>query len=302
MAATERIWMPARENAGIPFVVRSSPGEYGVEGRPRLVWRCPSTRPPVTFPVYLQLGPLRLAPHQPLELLGCFLGFRLYLAQRRAAGDTLPLERRLVLLAAAIVGAAVGSKLLAWLNNPAPVFAHGGMGLLLAGKSIVGGLLGGLLLVEAVKARLGERTSSGDLYVFPLLLGIAIGRIGCFLAGLADDTYGVATSLPWGVDFGDGIPRHPTQLYEIVFLAALAVALRLRIRRPLPPGDLFKLFMVAYLGWRLLVDLIKPAHLTLAGLSPIQLACVAGLLWYLPHLPRLLGLRPPPLAEPTALA
>ena len=115
--------------------------------------------------------------------------------------------------------------------------------------------------------------------------------MGCFLTGLSDDTYGTPTALPWGIDFGDGIPRHPTQLYEIAFLAVLAAALAWRARRPYARGDLFKLFMVGYLGWRLAVDFIKPAHATLLGMNPIQLACVAGLAWYAPHLPRLLGLR-----------
>ena len=255
------------------------------------------------FPVYIHLGPLTLAPHQPLEILGCFLGFRLYLALRRRTGDVLPAERRLVVFAAAVAGAAVGSKLLAWAHNPAPVLAHPSLALLLSGKTIVGGLLGGLAAVELVKWRIGEKTATGDLYVFPLIVGIAVGRVGCFLTGLADDTYGTATSLPWGVDFGDGVARHPTQLYEIAFLAALAAALAWRARRPYPRGDLFKAFMAAYLGWRLLVDFLKPAHATVLGLSAIQLACLAGLAWYAPHLPRLLGVvrrGPSPSPEPPA--
>ncbi|HET7460959.1 MAG TPA: prolipoprotein diacylglyceryl transferase family protein [Longimicrobium sp.] len=243
------------------------------------------------FPVILHLGPLSIAPHQPMEMLGAFLGFRLYLRQRRRAGDPIPGERRLVVLAAAIVGAALGSKLLA--IAAAPPATLGGLldvRLLLAGKTIVGGLLGGLAATELVKWRIGERTPTGDLYAFPLIVGIALGRVGCFLTGLADDTYGVATSLPWGIDFGDGVRRHPTQLYEIAFLALLAVALAWRARRPYPRGDRFKLFMVGYLAWRLAVDFIKPSHVTLLGLNPIQLACIAGLLWYAPHLPRLFGI------------
>lgn len=244
------------------------------------------------FPVVLHLGPLAVPPHQPLELLGSFLGAQLYFALRRRAGDPLPTDRRLLLFAAAVAGAAAGSKVLAWAYDPWPVLAHpGDVRLLLAGKTIVGGLLGGLVAVEVVKKRLGERTATGDLYVFPLIVGMAVGRVGCFLTGLADDTYGTPTTLPWGVDFGDGIARHPTQLYEIAFLALLAGVLAWRARRPHERGDLFKLFLAAYLGWRLAIDFIKPAHVTVLGLNPIQLACVAGLAWYAPHLPRLLGLR-----------
>ena len=75
-----------------------------------------------------------------------------------------------------------------------------------------------------MKRYIGLRTSTGDLYAIPLALGIAIGRIGCFLTGLSDNTYGTATNLPWAINFGDGIPRHPTQLYEIAFLLALVPA------------------------------------------------------------------------------
>jgi len=91
----------------------------------------------------------------------------------------------------------------------------------MGGKTIVGALIGGLLAVELIKRYIGFSTSTGDLYAIPLAVGIAIGRIGCFLTGLSDNTYGIPTSLPWGIDFGDGISRHPTQLYEIIFLAAL---------------------------------------------------------------------------------
>ena len=256
------------------------------------------------FPVVLQLGRLSIAPHQPMEMLGAFLGFRLYLRLRRGAGDPLPAERRLVVLAAAIVGAALGSKLLAIAAAPPPTLAGLlDIRVLMAGKTIVGGLLGGLAATELVKWRVGERTATGDLYVFPLIVGIAIGRVGCFLTGLADDTYGTATALPWGIDFGDGIRRHPTQLYEIAFLALLAGALAWRARRPYPRGDLFKLFMAGYLAWRFGVDFIKPAHVTLLGITPIQLACLAGLAWYAPHLPRLLGLRRATApADPASLA
>jgi phosphatidylglycerol:prolipoprotein diacylglycerol transferase len=124
------------------------------------------------------------------------------------------------------------------------------------------------------------------LLVPPLLLGIAIGRIGCFLSGLADQSYGVATRLPWGVDFGDGITRHPTQIYEIAFLAALAGALAAIGDRLSRAGDRFKLFMLGYMTFRLAVDFIKPAS-RVGGLSVIQWACLAVIAYYVPHLPRL---------------
>ncbi len=118
-----------------------------------------------------------------------------------------------------------------------------------------------------------------------------VGRIGCFLAGLHDGTYGVPTSLPWGVDFGDGIARHPTQVYDMLF-ALGAGALLWRWRATLwrwratlgrAEGLAFKLYLASYLAWRLLVDGIKPVPYAYAfGLSGIQIVCALALLCYLP--------------------
>ena len=216
---------------------------------------------------------------------------------------------------------------------------------LVGGKTIVGALVGGLISVELAKRYIGLRTSTGDLYAIPLALGIAIGRIGCFLTGLSDNTYGTPTNLPWAVNFGDGIPRHPTQIYEIIFLLALIPFLYHVLNRIFPnstvilsgasasqsealtqskdpefdgsvrtasgsshsaasrqvgypdrqrlpttndqrpttsflPGDAFKLFMVAYMFFRLLVDFIKPYPRIFLGLGGIQWACVLVLLYY----------------------
>jgi phosphatidylglycerol---prolipoprotein diacylglyceryl transferase len=159
------------------------------------------------------------------------------------------------------------------------------------GKTIVGALLGGWIAVELTKRLHGIHSRTGDLFAVPLCLGIAFGRIGCFLAGLADDTYGLPTSLPWGINFGDGIPRHPTQLYEILFLLGLAFILHRYNQRPHPEGSTFRLFLAAYLSWRLLIDFLKPQPL-IYGLNLIQWACVAGLLTLLPDLMRLCSINP----------
>ena len=234
----------------------------------------------MSFPVHLSLFGLALHPHVVFETLGYFVGFRLYLWGRRRQGDVIPAPTRWWAITAAALGGAFGSKLLAWLEDPSALQAHWREpAFFLAGKTIVGGLLGGLVVVEVVKWVLGERRSTGDLFAIPLAVGIAIGRIGCFLTGLDDHTYGVATSLPWGVDFGDGVSRHPTQLYECIFLVAFAIVLA-RVRVVLTrSGDAFKVFMIGYLAFRLAIDAIKPAP-AVWGLATIQWACVAGLVYY----------------------
>ncbi len=225
----------------------------------------------------------RAAAHFVFETLGYAAGFRLYLLARRKQGDFLATETRTWIVVAAILGAALGSKLLFWFEDPARTLRHAGdIAYLLSGKTIVGGLLGGTIAVEWTKALLGLRRRTGDLFTVPMAIGIAIGRIGCFFGGLADDTYGIPSNLPWAVDFGDGIPRHPTQLYESMAMLILAFWLHRRACEPQPEGALYRQFLTAYLAWRLAIDFLKPG-VPLAGLTAIQWACAAALTWYVTH-------------------
>jgi len=280
--------------------------------RARPSYNSPILPPPhfaLAFPYYLHFGRYAIHPHLFFESLSYFIAFRVYLSLRRRFGDPIATPLRWAVIAAAIAGAALGAKLLYWLEDPVLTFHHfRDPAYLIGGKTIVGALVFGLLSVECMKRYIGLRTSTGDLYAIPLALGIAIGRIGCFLTGLSDNTYGIPTNLPWAVNFGDGIPRHPTQLYEIFFLLALipilfVVLTKVVARVPhfspllrevgiLPPtnvhpptsrflpGDAFKLFMVAYLSFRLLCDFLKPYPRIFLGLGGIQWACVLILLYY----------------------
>ena len=239
-----------------------------------------------------------IALHTLFEVLAYTIGFRLFLRERRrlALSALNEPDRGVAIGVGAIVGAALGAKLAFWFDDPAAAFAHfPDWRHLLEGKSIVGALLGGLIGVELAKRMAGIRTSSGDAFVRPLAVGMMIGRVGCFLAGLSDHTYGNPTHLPWAVDFGDGIGRHPTQVYEIGFLIAWLACLEAITPRLSCVGDRFRLFMAGYLLFRLCVDAIKPVpHAWLFGLSGIQLLCVAGLAYYLPQLPRIArGFRSP---------
>lgn len=240
------------------------------------------------FPVYVNIGIASLHPHVVFDLLAYATGFWLLLRSRRARGDVVDARTRRFLSAAALIGGVVGSHVLFAVEDIATLHAIAADPVrVLQGKTIIGGLIGGLLAVEAVKARKGVTVATGDLLVVPLAIGIAIGRIGCFLTGLDDGTSGVATGLPLGVDFGDGVPRHPTQLYEIAFLLLLLMAL-MRFSSLAPPaGDAFKLFLLGYLSFRVVVDFIKPAS-RVAGLSVLQWACLAVIAYYVPHVPRLL--------------
>lgn len=218
--------------------------------------------------------------HPVFETLAYVAGYAVFRGLRARRGDLLAEPQRWTVIAAAAVGALAGSRVLGlaeqWPTVLAALRAHRLLAVILApgGKTIVGGLLGGWLAVEAAKRISGIRSRTGDLFALPLCVGIAVGRIGCFLAGLADDTYGKPTSLPWAVDFGDGIGRHPTQIYEILFLALLAWV----VTRPAQwrEGARFRIFLAAYLAWRLAIDFLKPQPLV-DGMNVIQWACAAGL-------------------------
>jgi len=219
--------------------------------------------------------------HPVLETLAYASGFGVFRWLRGRHGDVVAEPQRWTVLAAAAVGALIGSRLLGIAEQWPTVIEALRSGrlweLLLSpgGKTIVGGLLGGWLGVLAAKKLSGIRRRTGDLFVLPLCVGIAVGRVGCLLAGLADDTYGKPTTLPWAVNLGDGVGRHPVQLYEILFLILLGVILTRKVE--LPDGARFRIFIASYLGWRIVIDFWKPQPL-IGGMNVIQWSCLMGIL------------------------
>lgn len=218
--------------------------------------------------------------HRVFESLAYATGYAVYRRLRERQGDVIDERQRWTVIAAAAAGALIGSRLLGlaeqWPTLLSALRAGHLVSLLISpgGKTIVGGLLGGWLAVELAKRMWGVHSRTGDLFAIPLCIGIAVGRVGCFVAGLADDTYGNPTHVPWAVDFGDHVPRHPVQLYEILFLVLLALVLNKL--NGMPEGARFRIFLVSYLAWRLSIDFLKPQPVVL-GMNLIQWACVAGL-------------------------
>lgn len=127
-------------------------------------------------------------------------------------------------------------------------------------KSMLGGVFGATLAAEGFKFFAGIRHSTGLYFVPGLIALIVVGRIGCFLGGLADFTYGVPTTLPWGVDFGDGVARHPVQLYEAATL--LLFLLMLLWHYPRQPQfwlrSGFYVFVLVYAAQRFAWEFLKP--------------------------------------------
>jgi prolipoprotein diacylglyceryltransferase len=218
--------------------------------------------------------------HPVFETLAYAAGYAVFRRLRARHGDVVEEPQRWTVLAAAAVGALLGCRLLGLAEQWPTVIQAWHAGRMWAlmfspgGKTIVGGLLGGWLGVEIAKKLSGIKRRTGDLFALPLCVGIAVGRVGCLLAGLADDTYGKPSSLPWAVNLGDGIGRHPVQVYELLFLILLGFVVSTKAK--LPEGARFRLFLGSYLAWRVAIDFLKPQPLV-AGMNLIQWACLAGI-------------------------
>jgi prolipoprotein diacylglyceryltransferase len=234
------------------------------------------------FPIELNVGNTAVGLHLIFETLAFFIGFRYFLYLRKRKADPITENNRIWIMIGATFGAFLFSRILGTLENPLAIFTVDNPWLYFySSKTILGGLLGGLLCVEVVKRALGEKESSGDLFTYPLILAMIIGRIGCFTQGINEPTYGVESSLPWAMNLGDGLKRHPVSLYEIVFLVLLWLLLhKLNTRFYLKSGIIFKYFMITYLIFRFSIDFIKPVHHVIFWLSSIQFACLSGLIYY----------------------
>jgi prolipoprotein diacylglyceryltransferase len=236
----------------------------------------------MVYPIGLKLGSLTLSFHLIFETLGFIIGFRYFLFQRNRQKDGINEVNRVWIIIGATFGAFFFSRLVGALENPLALIHSKHLLLYLyANKTVVGALLGGLLAVEITKKIIHEKTSSGDLFTYPLILAMMIGRIGCFASGVYEETYGIETTSFFGMDLGDGLHRHPVTLYEITFLAMLWLVLTaIEKRVQLLNGYRFQFFMIAYLTFRFMLDFIKTHYVYFVGLGIIQLCCLAGLLYY----------------------
>lgn len=226
------------------------------------------------WPVLFSAGPVEVSAYGFFVVIGLVVAIALYFWNTR--GKRLG-GNGLVIAISAVVGGIIGAKIPLWLANAQQIIAEPTAESLLSGRTILGGLIGGALAVWLVKRRLGIRERLGNYLVPSLCLAILFGRIGCLMAGCC---YGQPTSLPSGIDFGDGIARHPTQLYEaalmLVFFAYAQYA-----KERWRPGALFRAFMVAYFAWRFAIEFIRVNPVSAIGLTYYQLTAVIVLLYYL---------------------
>lgn len=213
-------------------------------------------------PLALELGPLKIHWYGLMYLVG--FGAAWWLGMRRArrpgSGWTEQQVSDLVFWGAlgVIAGGRLGYVLFYhfdyFLDNPLWLFAvwQGGM-------SFHGGLVGVLVVLALFARRYHKRFFDLGDFVAPLVpIGLGAGRLGNFIGG---EVWGRVTELPWGVVFpraGDGLPRHPSQLYEMALEGLLLFALLWWYSsRPRPRMAVSGLFLLGYGSFRSLVELVR---------------------------------------------
>lgn len=236
----------------------------------------------VTIPFEPIIFGININIHLILEYLAFFVAFRYYVWLRKFKIDHISDKNRLSIILGAIVGAFLGSRLIGFLENPIISITSNNMVQLINTKSIMGGLFGGLIGVETSKKIINEKHSSGDLFTFPIIVGIIIGRIGCFFSGIKEFTFGKETSFITGMDLGDGLLRHPTSLYEIIFLILQFIIFKkITFYTNKESGLLFKIFMISYFGFRFFIEFLKPNIFFVLNLSSIQWLCIICWIYYI---------------------
>ena len=125
-----------------------------------------------------------------------------WLSRGRQVRLGLSLRQRLMIGLGGFTGAFLAAKLpfvLSYFVEGDWPAVFSGRALFSDGKTIMLGLAGGYFGVEAGKWYSGVKIGTGDSFAVAIPVAVAIGRLACFSNGCC---HGVATGLPWGVDFG----------------------------------------------------------------------------------------------------
>lgn len=228
-------------------------------------------------PILFHIGDFVVSSYSFFMLMAIAVGLFVYFynSKRKKSLN----ENGFFIIVGSLLGGALGAKILEWAINYKIFFANiNNLEIFLSGRTIVGGLIGGTIGAIVTKRLLGVKEKRGNFFAPAIAIGVAIGRLGCFFVGCC---YGKVTNLPWGVNFGDGVMRHPTQLYESLFMFIMFIYLeKIKDREDVKPGQLFKTLMLAYFTFRFLVEFIRVEPIVFAGLSIFQIISV-GVIIYL---------------------
>lgn len=246
----------------------------------------------------LELAGVTLPSYALLTALGWAVGGALFFrAARRAAMSA---EQTLAVMAGCMIGAALGASAMSILFVPwSELPQRLAEGSAFMGRTVVGGIVGGIVGVELAKKAIGYTLSTGDSFALAIPLGHAVGRIGCLLHGCC---FGTPSELPWAIVYPNpsivhaahvaqhglssqalhSLPVHPTQLYELAFdLTLFAVLLSVRSKLQVR-GSLFRVYLIAYAVFRVVAEFVRGDSGAPAGLplKPVQMLLVCAAAYY----------------------
>ncbi len=227
-------------------------------------------------PVLFHIGNFEVSSYSFFITLGIITGALVYFYEARKLHQNN--EKTFMIVIGAFIGSTIGAKLLEMLLNVDRLSSANDLLLfLISGRTIIGGLIGGTIGVWITKRILNIKAKRGNLFAPAVAIGVCIGRIGCFFEGCC---YGKPSHLPWAVDFGDGIARHPTQLYEAVFMLIMFFVIKLGFKnKTVAPGYLFNFLMIAYFIFRFLIEFIRTERIAFLYLTYFQIICIFVLIY-----------------------
>ena len=231
------------------------------------------------LPVILEIGPIKIYSFGLMLVIAFYTCYGLlYSEMKRLKYDT---EIASDIIFWSAVGGVLGSKIYYIIENLDRTIQDP-YGMIFSGSGLVflGGLIGSITCVSIIlKKRKLSWYLFADIIAPLIMIGYAIGRIGCFLVG---DDYGLPSSLPWAVSFPDGIPPttltsfslyypwidisnissevlkvHPTQIYESIAGILCFIYLWKRRMRNSLPGSQFFIYLILAGIERFLVEFIR---------------------------------------------
>ncbi|MBM4463268.1 MAG: prolipoprotein diacylglyceryl transferase [Chloroflexi bacterium] len=255
-------------------------------------------------PLIRDIGSSSIGWHGLLMLLGIVVAT--WLTVRLAVKNGIPAHFVYTTTFWIIAGGLIGARLVHVLDNldfygkePGEVLAFWNGGLSWYG-GLLGGLLAGVICARLSKVSLGR---FADAAAPGVILGLAIGRIGCTING---DAYGTPTSLPWGLVYTNPnaqaplfVAGHPAPVYEIIWdLIIFGVLWRLRGRLK-PEGSLFLTMIAMYSFGRFLISWVREEP---SVLGPLHQAHIISLVLFVGAVAlltrwRVASVKPVPAAE-----
>jgi phosphatidylglycerol---prolipoprotein diacylglyceryl transferase len=219
-------------------------------------------------PRLISIGGFSLPTYGVLVALGFLLG--LHLAGKLARRANLNADHVTNLGVGIAVAAIVGAKVFMILSRADYYFSDlsrlFSLNTLQAGGVFYGGLLAALGTAYYYVRKHGlPWLPTADVLAPAAAAGHAVGRLGCFAAGCC---WGRPSDAPWAVMFSDpaahdftgvplGVHLHPTQLYESLGTALIAVWLYRRFGRPRADGVIFGWYLALYSAFRFGVEFFR---------------------------------------------